>query len=239
MRPGILIYSLIFVLSLYRCAPVEKIATHDFVTGYYKFKTENEEPSKVYLNVIEDSIIIFPAVTDGKNISVDTSSFRLMHIPDIKEGGSFYGSTFIKKSFDFDLATILLKYRPARGEVPNQLNANLNAALYVGFRKDFYKMVTNTSPLRKESTYCRHTGFDFGLFAGIGITQINPTVTGNNVDLEYDGIVLEKGIGAFVTFGRMSVGIVLGFDNLLDSNKTVWLYNQKPYLGLSIGIANF
>ena len=73
----------------------------------------------------------------------------------------------------------------------------------------------------------------------MGITQINPTVTGNQVELEYDGIVFQKGIGAFITIDRMSVGIVLGFDNLLDENKTVWLYNQKPYLGLSIGIANF
>ena len=42
-----------------------------------------------------------------------------------------------------------------------------------------------------------------------------------------------------MTFDRMSVGIVLGFDNLMDRIKLSWLYNQKPYLGLSIGIANF
>ena len=229
----------ILLVSLYSCAPVEKIATHDFVPGYYKHKPVNDEPSKVYLNVIEDSIIIYPVVAEGEKIQVDTSSLRMMHVPAIKKGTDFYGSSFVKKSVDFDLSTVLLKYRPARGEVPNQLNANLNAALYLGFRRDFYKMITKTSPLYIESTYCRHLGFDFGFFAGLGITPINPTVTSNGTDLEYDGIVFQKGIGAFITFDRMSAGIVLGFDNLLDENKAVWLYNQKPYFGLSIGIANF
>jgi hypothetical protein len=239
MRPAILFYFGILMLSLFSCAPMEKIAIHDFGSGYYKLRSRDNEFSKVYVNVIEDSIIVYPAIINHKNVSVDTASWRIANINMILPGNDFYESCFIKKSADIDLSTILLKYRPARGEVPNQLNANLNAALYVGFRKDYYKMVTNTSPLHKKSTYCRHTGFDFGLFAGLGISPINPTVTGSKVELEYDGIVFQKGVGAFGTFGRMSVGIVLGFDNLLDENKAVWLYNQKPYLGLSIGIANF
>jgi hypothetical protein len=37
----------------------------------------------------------------------------------------------------------------------------------------------------------------------------------------------------------MSVGLAIGFDNLVDKNKSVWIYNQKPYIGLVIGIANF
>jgi hypothetical protein len=237
MRLYIIIW--ILVLSLFSCAPVGKIAIHDFTSGYYKLKTPKVKTSRVYLNVTEDSVTVYPAISDGRSTSADTSSYRAFKINDIVSGNDFYGSCFIKESADIDLSTILMKYRPPRKDVPNQLNANLNAALYVGFRKDFYKMVTSTSPLFSEYTDCRHTGFDFGLFAGMGITQINPTVTGNNVTLEYDGIVLQKGIAAFVTIERMSVGIVLGFDNLLDENKSVWLYNQKPYIGLSIGIANF
>jgi hypothetical protein len=100
-------------------------------------------------------------------------------------------------------------------------------------------MITSTSPLHEESTFCRHTGFDFGLFAGFGITQINPTVTNDKISQEYDGVIFQKGAGLFLTLERMSVGIVLGFDNLMDSNKDAWIYNQKPYIGLSLGIANF
>ena len=238
MRSGILKYLGILVLSLAGCAPFEKIALHDFSTGYYELRTPSEEPSQVYINVIQDSIFVYPLLADTKK-TVDITSVRCADINNILAGTDFYKSSCIKKSADIDLATVLLKYRPSRGEVPGQLNANLNAALYVGYRRDFYKMITSTSPLNKEHTYCMHSGFDIGLFAGLGITPINPTVTSDNVALEYDGIVFQKGLGAFVTFNRMSVGLVLGFDNLLDENRSVWLYNQKPYLGISIGIANF
>ena len=239
MRQGFLIYAGILILSLLSCTPVEKIAFHDLSTGYYKMKTPDNEPSKVYVKVNDDSIAVYRTIDEGKQISVDPSAPRGTSIAAIRKGDPFYRSCFVKNSADIDLSTVLLKYRPARGGVPNQLNANLNAAIYVGFRKDYYKMVTNTSPLHEESTFCSHTGFDFGLFAGFGITQINPTVTKDKVSQEYDGIIFQKGVGLFITLERMSVGIVLGFDNLMDGNKNVWLYNQKPYIGLSLGIANF
>jgi hypothetical protein len=229
----------IIVLLASRCAPVEKIAFHDLSSGYYKLKTPENQPSKVYVNVYDDSITVYKTIEEGNKKSVDTSARRGTSIPAIRKGDPFYGSCFVKKSADIDLSTVLLKYRPARGGVPNQLNANLNAAIYVGFRKDYYKMVTRASPLYEESTFCSHAGFDFGLFAGFGITQINPTVTNDRISQEYDGIIFQKGVGLFFTLERMSVGIVLGFDNLMDGNKSVWLYNQKPYLGLSLGIANF
>jgi hypothetical protein len=239
MRQGLLLCAGILTLSLVSCTPVEKIAFHDLSSGYYKLKTPDKEPSKVYINVIDDSVTVYRTAGDGKQISVDTSTHRSANISAIRKGDHLYGSCLVKKSADIDLSTVLLKYRPARGGVPNQLNANLNAAFYVGFRKDYYKMITNTSPLNEESTFCRHTGFDFGLFAGFGITQINPTVTNDKISQEYDGVIFQKGAGLFLTLERMSVGIVLGFDNLMDSNKDAWIYNQKPYIGLSLGIANF
>jgi hypothetical protein len=239
MRRDILFSTVMQALLLISCTPVEKIAFHDLSSGYYKMKKPENEPSKVYIKVNDDSITVFNTFNYGRKISVDTAAHRGSSITAIRKGNPFNGSSFVKNSADIDLSTVLLKFRPARGGVPNQLNANLNAALYVGFRKDYYKMVTNTSPLNEETTFSSHAGFDFGLFAGFGITQINPTVTNDQVTQEYDGIIFQKGVGFFVTLERMSVGIVLGFDNLMDGNKSVWLYNQKPYLGLSLGIANF
>jgi hypothetical protein len=239
MRHGILLFTGILTLSLISCISVEKIAFHDLSSGYYKLKTPDTEPSKIYAKVIYDSITVYRTTGDGKQTIVDTTTHMSANINAIRKGDPLYGSCFVKKSADIDLSTVLLKYRPARGGVPNQLNANLNAAFYVGFRKDYYKMIASTSPLHEEGSFCRHTGFDFGLFAGFGITQINPTVTNDKITQEYDGIIFQKGAGLFLTLERMSVGIVLGFDNLMDSNKDAWVYNQKPYIGLSIGIANF
>jgi hypothetical protein len=75
-----------------------------------------------------------------------------------------------------------------------------------------------------------------GLFAGIGITAMNPTVTNNQIDQEYDGIVFQKGVAGFVGMRRITLGLSLGFDNLLDANKHLWAYQQKPWIGLMLGI---
>jgi hypothetical protein len=232
------IYLIVIFISV-SCLPVEKIARHDLQSGFYTLKTEDKKLTDVYLSYNEDTIRVYSVVRNG---NVNSGEIRFMSqssIRNIVPGSYFYKSTFTNKTPDIDLSTIIMKYRPEREGVPNQLNANINAAMYVGYRKNFYKVMTETSPLNERSSYIRQIAFDAGLFVGIGITPVNPTVTGNRIPLEYDGIVFQKGIAAFLTFDNMSVGLSLGFDNLLDKNKTVWIYNQKPYLGLMIGISNF
>jgi hypothetical protein len=64
-------------------------------------------------------------------------------------------------------------------------------------------------------------------------------VTSNQVELEYDGVVFQKGIAAFFGIDFLTFGVALGFDNLLDDNHKYWVYNQKPWIGLMLGIANF
>jgi hypothetical protein len=80
---------------------------------------------------------------------------------------------------------------------------------------------------------------NLGIFAGIGSTPVNPTVTNNLVNQEYDAMIFQKGVAGFISFGQMSLGLAVGFDNILDKNKSFWIYNQKPYLGLIITVSNF
>jgi len=35
------------------------------------------------------------------------------------------------------------------------------------------------------------------------------------------------------------MGITLGFDNLVSSDSRSWIYNNRPYFGLALGLANF
>jgi hypothetical protein len=230
---------LLIVLLSYSCVSIERIARHDFNSNYFKLKTEGNEPRSIYADVSGDSITIYPVIFEGNLKQPDTNhpvSFNLMNV---KTGDNFSRSTFVYKSVDIDLSTILFKYRPEKQGVPGQLNFNLNGAIYTGIRRDFYRITPYKSPLKVETSYINHIGFDAGFFAGIGTTAVNPTVTLNKIDQEYDGLVFQKGIAAFITFGNFSVGLACGFDNLLDKNKSVWIYNQKPYLGIVIGIANF
>jgi hypothetical protein len=230
---------LIFLILSSGCAPFDKIYSHEFADGYFKLKTEGLEKEPVYLRITSDSIGVYPVLNKGRNMSPDNGKVQRIEINNLKPGDYLNNSTFIKTSLDVDLSTAILKYRPAAANVPNQLSANVNGLFYAGFRKDFFKLKSHSSQLNELKTLIRHTGYDFGLFAGIGITPVNPTVTNYTIIQEYDGMIFQKGVSAFITFENMSVGFALGFDNLLDKNKSSWIYNQKPWLGLILGIANF
>jgi hypothetical protein len=226
---------IISVLSICSCAPLETLATHDFASGYYKLKTrDNGEVRKVYADISGDSINVYDVVhTDGRRAPA-TGQERIITVSDAGSGNSL-----IRTSVDADLSTILTKLRPSQGSVPLQLNANLNALVYIGYRKDYFMIKSSKDPLKKSHSFIRHAGFDAGLFAGLGITQVTPTNTDFKTLKEYDGVVFQKGVAVFFTIERISLGVSLGFDNLLDENSKIWLYNQKPYIGLVLGIANF
>ena len=239
MRPILFYVSGVFLLAVFSCAPVHKIARHDFDSGIYTLKTEDSVTQQVYTKVSGDSLTVYPLTPSGLTKTPDVTRFSATGISDVSAGNYFFKSRFTRNSIDVDLTTILLKYRPEQMEVPNQLSSNINAALYIGLRKDFFKMMSYKTPLKEEYSFLRQTAFDAGLFAGIGITPVNPTVTSGTVNIEYDGIVFQKGIAGYITFDNMSIGITLGFDTLLDKNKGAWLFNEKPYLGIAIGISNF
>jgi hypothetical protein len=232
---------LLVVVSLlpYGCAPFDKIYSHDFSSGYYKLKGPETSVPKVYVETNGDSLTLYPANGIGKSLTPDLSSPKISAISSIAPNSNLYNSTFVRTSADIDLSTILLKYRPHAGNVPSQLSTNVNGIFYVGFRKDFFKVISHVSPGRVRKNSIRHTGFDFGPYAGIGIAPVNYTVTMNATLQEYDGIVFQKGFAVFGTVENMSVGFSIGFDNLLDKNKNIWVFNGKPYFGIIIGIANF
>jgi hypothetical protein len=223
----------------FSCVPLEKISRHDFDSGYFKMKTPGTKSSAVYVDLKEDSATIYKVTGKGKEKTPDLSSTLGIKISEIKPGSILYNGTFIKRSLDVDLSTVALKYRPPRSDVPNQMSYNINAALYIGIRRDFFIVKSHPSPLKKENPYIRQIGFDAGIFTGFGITPINPSVTNNNTFLEYDGLFFQKGAAVFFTIDRMSVGFSVGFDNLLDPNSNIWIYNKKQWIGLVVGIANF
>jgi hypothetical protein len=234
-----LIIIIIFLLAAAGCAPFDKIYSHEFCSGYYELKGPGVVPKKVYLETDGDSLTVYLAKGKGKLLAPDLSAPQESTLNSIMPGRYLYNSTFVRTSADIDFSTVLLKYRPHSGNVQSQLSTNVNGIFYIGFRKDFFKMTTHLSPGKVHKTNVRHTGFDFGPFAGIGITPVNYTVTMNGTMQEYDGIVLQKGFAVFGTVENMSVGFSIGFDNLLDKNKNIWVYNRKPWFGIIIGIANF
>ena len=234
----ILVFGLVFLLSV-SCATLGKLDRHDFDSGFYKLKVQGADPSPVYAEVIEDSIIVYQVYSEGKKEFPNTSSSKGMRVSRIKTDDYFYRSCFTKNSLDVDLTSILFKSRHSLDDVPNQFSADLNIAVYAGFRKDLYKIVSPVHTFHEARSSLRQIGFDLGVFAGIGSSPVNPTVTNNKINQEYEGMIFQKGVAGFISINKISFGLAVGFDNLLDRSKSSWIYNQKPYLGLIISVSNF
>jgi hypothetical protein len=237
-RSNLLVFSLILYLSV-SCVSLGKLTRHDFDSGFYNLKRQESEPARVYTEVIDDSIIVYPVQSEGKKVFPNTSISTGTRISRIKSDNYFYKSCFVNNSVDIDVTSVLFKLRNSMDDVPTQFSADLNIAIYAGLRKDFYRVITPVSSYHEEKSSIRQIGFDLGIFAGIGSSTVNPTVTNNAESLTYDALVFQKGFAGFISFNKMSVGLAVGFDNLVDKSRSSWIYNQKPYLGFIVSVLNF
>ncbi|MBK8705937.1 MAG: hypothetical protein IPN33_21875 [Saprospiraceae bacterium] len=189
---------------------------------------------KVYLLMVEDTIQVY-AVEAGRKIA-DTTRYRPHVFPEVSYDIAPSSFQVIKSGLDFDFITIAFKYRPSRRDIPPQLHTNLNGAIYLGYRTDWYRIRYDKTPLGVYRRHFRNTGFDFGGFAGIGSTAINYTVTGGRLDQDYEGIICSTGLGAFTGLDSFGFGLTIGWDFLLDNNSQYWLYHRAPWIGLALGI---
>ncbi|MFN7313494.1 MAG: hypothetical protein ACK5UI_08430 [Bacteroidota bacterium] len=214
------------------CNSLEKASTHGLNSGYYKLKTENKIARNVYLDVTNEQIDVYHHI----NRQPDQKQF--MTIPLNKTDSTVFSPMiFIKKSVDVDITSIVLKYRPSVYGLPAQLTTDLNMALYVGMRYDYYHIMSKSDPLGRRSHQIRNRGFDFGFFAGPGTTLISPFTTRNKRTDEYNGMIIQAGIAGFIESNIASFGLAVGYDYLLNPDRNIWIYNHKPWVGFVVGIA--
>jgi len=55
-----------------------------------------------------------------------------------------------------------------------------------------------------------HFGYSVGFFGGLGATQMNPLVTNNAIQFEYDGVVINNGFAGMVGIGSLTFGAAIG-----------------------------
>ncbi len=56
------------------------------------------------------------------------------------------------------------------------------------------------------------------------------------IQLEYDGFIFMNGVAGIVAVNRLTFGLGIGLDILLDKNKSYWIYQHKPWIGLTVGL---
>ncbi len=141
-----------------------------------------------------------------------------------------------KNSFDLDLISVPIKLRFENAEMPPQLSANISAALFMGYRKDFHLIHYLGDPLGRQGRRVTNVGFSLGAISGFANTLINPSTTAFRQEREYDGVVWLYGLAAIVGKDNLTFGVAAGKDVLLDGNHARWVYRDRPWLGLTIGL---
>jgi hypothetical protein len=199
------------------CATITNSPKYQLNNGYYDFRQQGNRYKKVFVEVTDDSVKIYPS--NGESITILPSSDEF----------------FRTRTFDLDVTTIGFRYRPATQNLPRQLNSTFNGNLYMGYRVDQFQIDFMETPAGIKKLN-RHMAFTMGVFGGMGSTFVSPWTTNNQVTDEYDGFILSRGIAAMAGINNLTVGVALGWDYLTDRDKAVWIYQNKPWLGLMIGL---
>ena len=231
--PCLICFLFIFLASISGCNTLKKGISYPLENGRYKNISNDKSPVFV---IFEDSLIKLFSVSKKKNSLFADKKSETTFLFSETQSHSPNSLKLSITSFDIDIITIPFKYRFPTRQFPDQLNTNFSGALYSGARKDFYKFGYNQSPFGDYRRMISHFGYGTGLFAGVGSTAMNPWVTLDRIDIEYDGFVLIAGAEAVIALNRFTFGIGLGIDNLIDKNKKLWIYQGKPWLGLTIGL---
>lgn len=187
--------------------------------GHYDFRQPGGKFRKAVVYILDDSVKIFA----GK-------SLREAVIPEINKD-----QLFIKHSFDIDVLTVPFKFRPIEAGLPRQLTTEFNGNVFVGYRLDRFRVIHKETPFGWKQTY-KHRGLSMGAFGGLGSTSITPWTTNNQITEEYYGFILSRGLAMMIGINNLTVGVGVGWDYLTDRDKEVWIYQNKPWYGLTLGL---
>ncbi len=134
----------------------------------------------------------------------------------------------------FQALSIPVKVRLRTGEYPYQAEGSINFGIAYGWK--FTHHVYQNYYYRKTGDFVNssenHYSLTPGLFAGPGIIELTPqnSITPNNRN------ILSFTYGAMLVCGvnRLNVGLALGFDNAVGNSDKEWVYQNKPWIGVTI-----
>lgn len=210
---------------LTNCTTLQNTAKYDLADGKYKLKLDGRV-FKSYIENNEDSITVY-ILPDAK-IMVSLKPRMNNYIATRQK--------LIRSSLDLDVLTALFKLRPLVKPLPAQLNANFNGNIYFGYRRDAYVITYKKNALNIYNRHINHFGFSSGIFLGVGNTALSPSTTNFAIGSEYDGLIIQKGVAGILAVNKLTIGLSAGFDNLSGTNNSVWIYENKIWFGLMLGL---
>ena len=204
-------------ILLYSCSTTSTLPKYQLGSDYYMFRQSGTRSKKVFVDIGEDSVKVIPVGTDL--LKIDPSKDKI----------------FIKPSFDVDIMVTLFKYRPSTGNIPRQLTTDFSGNIYLGYRLDRFRVRHIETPAGR-SRKIQHKAITLGAFGGLGSTQVTPWTTNQATSDEYNGLVFCRGIALMFGINSLTVGIGVGKDYLTDRDKDIWIYQNKPWYGLTLSV---
>ncbi len=202
------------------CTSTKTLSDIGLTSGYYKLQVSDAKPSKVYLDVKDDSLTMVTVNQLGNRQGlVKPQNVYLLQQP----------------SFDIDVLAIPFKFRPSTSNSPNQLTADFNGNLYLGYRVDRFRFRTTQTPIGAKQKL-QHHALTMGVFGGLGNTFISQWTTNYQTQDEYNGFIITRGVSLMAGIDNLTVGIGVGWDYLTDRDKDIWIYQNKPWFGLAISL---
>jgi len=220
----------IFLFICFSCSGIHSISqlpTDTYliqIKDYSVLDTVNQKHQLVKMDVeqISDTVLKFTPLTgNNKAFTVNLWDIKQLRLH--------------RNTFDVDILTVPFKIRPSVRGFPEQLTADFDAALYLGRRRDNYT-IKNVKTRGNSKLQLTGAGYGYGGFIGLGSVAMNPYVTQNAIDYEYDGFVLNGGFAGIYDAKRFNIGLAVGTDFLVDKNRSSWIYHGKPWVGVLFGI---
>ncbi len=201
------------------CSSFKDYPKYQLSDGQYEHKQGDGKYKRAFVYVKEDTVSIF-----------FEENLKQPFVPD-----ALTDQFLVKHSFDVDVITIPFKFRPITAGLPRQLTTDFNGNVYFGYRVDRFRLRHKATPLGWKKTY-KHRGLTVGTFGGIGSTAITPWTTNNQTTDEYSGFIFTRGIAVMAGVNNLTVGLGIGWDYLTDRDKDIWIYQNKPWYGLTLGL---
>ena len=198
------------------CSSLTSLPESELKSDYYYFRENGTKYQKVFVEVKEDSTTI--TKLDGSSILPNHTNQK-----------------FQKRSFDIDVLLVTFKIRPSSYNFPRQITTDFNGNVFLGYRSDRYKSHYFKTPLGTVKKF-RHRALSIGTFGGIGATSITPWTTNYRTTDEYTSLIMSRGLAAMFGVNKITVGLGIGWDNLTDRDKNIWIYQNKTWYGLTLSL---
>ncbi len=200
---------------------------------------------RALLLAVEDTLVLEPEfssmpVDDNNPITLDKSDSTLTLFAHnyLQKGNQIEADNFraFDSHFDIDAITVPFRYRFRQGRtIPGGFVSNPNVGVYAGWRTDFITHgIKNVRNISLSEVTAGAVGF--GAFSTVNPVYVSPWNTDYGVDVEYDGLGMNYGFAVIVGYQQLTLGLLLGFELLLDENNVHWVFHNKPWVGVSLGL---